>query len=188
MWVARTRVHVKKPSGKSTSLGEHWTGTGRINIKPEVLDSVGAPPETKRARLESIQAQGWWPPADKQWTLSDTVMAHELGHGVADRGLKAVFGGGGAGMWKAIADGIGIMPPFGLENKDQWEYEKALNRWIGSNKAKIAREVSTYATTNMSELLAELWQEYTLNQHPRPAARAYGDWVMRFLKDREVKP
>jgi len=185
--VARAKVNVTKPTGggvRSNWLGEHYGTNGTINIKPEILDSLGDPVKNDRTL---VSGQGtWWPPADDKWSLADTVLAHEIGHGVADRGLSARYAG--PDLWKKIADGIGVMPPMDLEKKSKFDYEQAVNRWIGSNKAKIAREVSDYGSANMNEMLAELWQEYTQSSNPRAAAKAYGEYVMRYLKDREKQP
>ena len=202
--VARAKVYVRNPRLKNADA-EHYGGTGQINVKPSVLDSIGDPSRNQQT-LRGTISQGWWTPAGPDKKLLDSVLAHELGHGVADRGLKARYGvvsgrsaaGGntgrqaaaamGADMWKAIADGAGLMPPLDLDKKDPYDFEKTINRWIGSNKAKLAREVSTYGTTNMSEMLAELWQEYTQSSDPRAAAKAYGDYVMRYLADRTKNP
>ena len=185
--VARAELRVGRLSARSAQssiLGQHWTGTGKIEIKPDVFESVN--PGSERTLAES-QKSHWWVPADEEYKQADTVVAHEVGHGVADRGMGSKRNTNPA-MWKAIANAIGVLPLYQHENKATYEQERALNRWIGQNKAKIAREVSTYATTNMDELLAELWQEYTLASAPRPPAKAYGDYVMRHMPNRLTEP
>jgi hypothetical protein len=40
------------------------------------------------------------------------------------------------------------------------------------------------STTSPHELLAELWAEFTLHPSPRRPAVAFGEYVMRYMKDR----
>lgn len=166
-------------SHQSNAAGLHYTGTGRIYLRP---DTFGR-------KMRDSSSAGYFVPRDKPGvTSAQGTLAHELGHGVADRG----FGRDrltNPELWTTLANAIGVMPPnLSTDPYDRYTNDATINRWIGSNKAKVAREVSTYGTTNHAELEAELWAEYTTAAHPRAAATAYGDYVMAHLPNRLDEP
>ena len=50
------------------------------------------------------------------------------------------------------------------------------------NKAKIKRKVSTYGSTNVSEMIAEVWADYTMNPKPKPHVKQMGDAIKSVVK------
>jgi hypothetical protein len=150
----------------------------------------------------------WWTPADPQYSLADVIIAHEIGHAV--HGMLNVNGIQGFGwsssfstaeypeaaaFWNGLADAMGVPRPTTVEAMGSGSMSDAKTElymnpqyWLNHNRMRIQRKVSRYgAKKNVRELTAELWAEYTLNSNPRPAAKYYGDYVMRMMAGKQIK-
>jgi hypothetical protein len=165
-------------SERGSEAGFHYAHSGKIYLAPNVMGDRD--PEANGHGSTHF----FTPVKKKDWSYGEATLAHEVGHGVdAARGGMPGPVRNDPRMWLQIADAIGVMPPK-LNPDDSWGAGKALNTWMGANKAKIQREISTYAGKNNKEMLAELWAEYTTARTPRPPAQAYGDYVMRHMPGR----
>lgn len=150
------------------------------------------------------ESSGYHVPTDSGYDRLSTTLGHEVGHSVHRR---LPLGGNSQELWDTLAAKMGLAPPKLYETtvqemRDQYPEAKGaikdmldeltqekvdrsngmvnrgqLNKWIKEHEAAIAKEVSTYGSSNTSELLAELWTEASMNQHPRPVAKAYLDYV-----------
>jgi hypothetical protein len=96
-----------------------------------------------------------------------SFLAHEFGHHVeevirlgGDRAVKPIF--------QAAAAALGIKPPLLMD-------KTSINRWVSKNQKLIAKEISGYGSETGGEMLAEVWNEYTKSDNPRPAIKAIGD-------------
>lgn len=215
------------PSGrKDTTLGSYQGNSrfGIMRLSPRIFPHVILMPGDGRLQSASFFLKGatpseilvnglkthWWVPTDRKWTLSDNVIAHEAGHGVA----HSVFDRSGTDIgipddpqfWKDFAKTVGASSP-----KPAIRYEPSgkpisttepsvverkihshdsIARWIQLNRARIATAVSDYGaslkdgTGSPHELFAELWAEYSLSSNPRAPAKFYGDYVTKLLRGR----
>lgn len=153
-----------------------------IQVKPEVTRAYAGPGAEEM--LVDDQSSGWWVPIDSKYTLADSVVGHEMGHVVASNLMDHPGAGSYDSMrlWGAIAKATGVPPPHVLYSY-KGDKRADLPRWLDENQASIAMIVSKYGGTNLQELMAELWAEYSLSSSPRPAARIYGEWAMKYLPD-----
>jgi len=170
----------------SRTLASH-SGAGSLHVKPEVL--VGS--NTDRV-LEHNKKSEWWVPTDFNHDLSMNIMTHEYGHGTHGVAVKAglfqshrdhptTTSPVEMGFWKNFAKAIGANEPqIGVDGYGR----KYMNvgTWLSRNKQKISSAVSQYGSSNQNEMFAEMWTEYRLNTHPRPAAKLYGDYVTKGLE------
>lgn len=124
------------------------------------------------------QDNGWWVPTDPQYTLSDTTVAHEMGHVIADT-IGHKFS---RELWEKLADAAGLMRPDTPANKTTVA-PRTLADWAMKNYYALSKYVSEYGMSNIGELLAELWSEYTMSSSPRPMAKAYGEYVTGKLRE-----
>lgn len=166
---------------------------GHMNVKPDIF--IASNTEATLKRL----AGSWWVPTNTdKYTLSDTVIAHEIGHGVHGQlGANGIQGFGwnpvinndeSIQFWQDLADAIDVPRPVVQKHEyDQFGQARGvigteyvnLDNWFRKNSRAIQQKVSTYGgKKNVRELTAELWAEYTMSDHPRPAAKFYGDFVM----------
>lgn len=53
--------------------------------------------------------------------------------------------------------------------------------WLRRNSAAISQHVSRYGSSNLNEMIAELWTEYALSSNPRAPAKFFGDWATQQL-------
>jgi hypothetical protein len=156
---------------------------GVMRVTPEIFSAIN---KYSADNVISNSRNGtWWVPSDEKWKLSDVMIAHEIGHGVAGK----AWGTGGvpqdAHFWDAFASvvGRGMYP---VPRSDSGEFDaKTASKWIANNKITLTKSVSEYGTTNAAELMAELWAEYTMRENPRIAARLYGDLATARLKEQD---
>jgi hypothetical protein len=124
------------------------------------------------------QKSGWWVPSDPQYTLADTTVAHEMGHVIADTvGHKF-----SRELWDKLADAAGLLPPAGARGKATVTPSN-LADWAMRNHYALEKNVSGYGMSNIGEIMAEMWSEYTMSSNPRPMAKAYGEWVTAKLRE-----
>jgi hypothetical protein len=167
--------------------------TGKPNIRKSAVD--GHMSLTKDIFLDENSGQvlrkciddKWWVGVNPGHSLAMTVQAHEYGHGIhglmAARGYLTVpefrtvqVNTDSGDFWEGLSNTLtstGQIRKAGINSAFM-----DVSGWFKMNRANIRREVSQYAGTNMREMLAELWCEYTLSDNPRPAAKFYGDYVM----------
>jgi hypothetical protein len=191
--VAKTDVTVTKaPHGKrgTSTLASHSGQGNTLHVKPEVLTGNNA-----QAVLDHQKKVGWWVPTDNQHDLSMNVMTHEFGHGLhgelnkrgilmANRINPSAFGKPEQEFWQGFAKVAGLTEPAIQEDQYGRRHINVPN-WLGSaqNYDKIVSAVSKYGARNMNEMIAEMWTEYQLSSAPRPAAKYFGDYVTRRLKE-----
>jgi SPP1 gp7 family putative phage head morphogenesis protein len=135
--------------------------------------------DAPRLEQERDQAEKWWVPSDPQYTLADTTVAHEMGHVAADKATPNLHMDLAA--WTIVAKAAGITPPGTVKDVLSGRQRPGIPEWVDGNKAALKDAVSEYGASNLQELEAELWSEYTMTAHPRSAAKAYGDWMMAHL-------
>lgn len=170
--VARTSITVKSPKS-SRDYGTSY-GIGNIHLNPQIFSTiVGA--ERAQKIVDWDNDSGWWSGGDREHSLADQVIAHEFGHGV----YYSLYQGFKISLWRQVAEAAHTSAPPTLLHLD-W--------WVKNNRKSFKNNVSKYATTSIDELAAELWSEYTMKKNPRPPAKAYGDFIMRYLGNREEHP
>jgi ParB/Sulfiredoxin domain len=177
-----------KAGGKKTTLADYRSVYpnppfhGYMRLTPEIFSAVNKK-EADNVMSDS-RGTAWWVPTGEKWSLSDVMIAHELGHGVAGK----AWGTGGVPQdnrfWMKLSEATGIRSIPGTES-DGTVSRKTVDAWIAGNKNVLTSKVSRYGTTNAAELMAELWCEYTMNNHPRATARLYGDAVTAKLKEQD---
>jgi hypothetical protein len=192
--VANTAVTVTKtPHGsrKQGTLASH-TGVGNtLHVKPEVLIGNNA-----QAVLDYNRGS-WWVPTDKEHDLADNVLTHEYGHGLhahlyqkgilqASRTNASITGKPEQDFWRGFAAAINREEPFSVhppktETDAYGRQSMNVVHWVSQNKSGISRNVSKYGSSNMNEMLAELWTEYQLSSTPRAPAKYFGDYVTKRL-------
>lgn len=137
----------------------------------------GLTPDDLQKRDEGM---GWWVPSDPQYSLMDTTVAHEEGHVIADKvSRKAMMS---LDLWDPLAKAVGVPPPATFRDILGGHPTIDLAEWVQDHQAQLKTAVSEYGTTNLPELQAELWSEYTMNADPRPPAKIYGDYITAQLK------
>lgn len=177
-----------------------------IGLHHSIFVSLNSDPANPAEVLKRCQEKRHWVPTDPKWSLADVVSAHETGHGAAYR----TFGTAAKGLptdkafWESF---VGILQNEGIRRIGGLAYEtnlrlptvifssvipdsdkaEALEAWASTNKLVLSTAVSKYGSTNLRELMAEMWCEYTLNSNPRPAAKFYGDYVTKFTRQRTRK-
>jgi hypothetical protein len=191
--VAKTDVTVTKaPHGKrkTPTLASHSGQMNTLHVKPEVLTGNNA-----QAVLDYQKKSEWWVPTDQHHDLSMNVLTHEFGHGIhgeinkrgimmANRHNPNAFGKPEQEFWQGFAKVAGLTEPMIQEDQYGRRHINVPN-WLGSaqNYDAIASAVSRYGARNMNEMVAEMWTEYRLSSAPRPAAKYFGDYVTRRLKE-----
>lgn len=158
------------PGDQRTIHGDTHPVTREITLHPNVFT-------TPRFHAEALNDRGWWSGSDYPFQFHDQVIAHEIGHDVANRLGHDSFPTN-ANFWDGVAEGLNIPPP-DLERAPGYEYENAklLEVWFKHFAPVIKQAVSEYGTSSIHELLAELWSEYSMKEFPRAAARHYGDFI-----------
>lgn len=164
---------VKTKKGDST-VGLHYLESGKIQLHPSVTRTVSGDESYKAKKFDNDS--GWWSGSEAEYSQADQVVAHETGHGVHYQVAK-MSEQDRWDLWAAVSKAAGVPLPHSVE-------PASLGRWVKQNKTRLSREVSRYGVTDEDELQAEMWSEYTMKDNPRPAAKAYGDFVMKNLPDR----
>jgi hypothetical protein len=126
------------------------------------------------------QRSGWWTPSGSGNPLA-TTLAHEYGHHVTncifDMANSYFDPGRSRRLLSVIGTALNIPVRVGA---DVWA---ELNRICRDHKSHIRLEVSEYGSSQASELLAEIWQEWsTMGDKARPHIRAIGK-VMQELAE-----
>jgi hypothetical protein len=147
-----------------------------ITIAPWITDAVSGPDAA--AEMHEAQAKGWWVPSGPEHNLTGTTVAHEAGHVAAtqvpEHDMYSLR------LWGGVAAAAGIPPPQVFSGAGD-DAVVSPHKWLADNREGIAKAVSIYGAKTFGELQAELWSEYTTNARPRPAAKAYGDFVLPYL-------
>jgi len=90
--------------------------------------------------------------------------------------------------YPSIADTINSQTQESLDRLDDRINTGVIQDWIKRNKSILNHAVSEYGTATPNELLAELWAEYSMSSHPRPAAKVFGEYVKAHIQDKELQP
>jgi hypothetical protein len=160
------------------ALGETEYPADNIEISPKVCSTIN---DLAPAEKTVKQREGFWPPTDPDVSLADLIVAHEMGHVVADHVTQADM----EAMWPKLAKILGVPPPGRTLDPGtrQWGTDPG---WATGYAHEIAPQVSKYGTYSTQELQGELWAEYTSSSHPRPPAKFYGDYVLAHLSEKQV--
>jgi hypothetical protein len=152
---------------------------GTIFIRPDTTDVIG---DGFARRLEKEQeADGYWVPTASRHSLAEVVMAHEMGHVVGEyltkRNPDLLRD---IDYWRPIALAVGIQPPPVSVPPGKITIEN-LADWADRNSYALTNAISVYGISSPYEMQGELWAEFTLNRNPRPAAKAFGEYVLSHL-------
>lgn len=155
---------------------------GTIFMRPETTAALGGGLAAAKA-LEKDQAdRGFWTPIDKKYTAADHVVSHEVGHVVGLHLGQEVMHD--PEYWGPIAKAIGILPPRTYRRpgsgKDRIRLED-LADWADRNSYALEKGTSIYGASSPFEMQADLWAEFTMSSHPRPAAMAFGKYALAHL-------
>jgi hypothetical protein len=91
-------------------------------------------------------------------TVVESTIAHEHGHAVdnmttmQDRHIALT----------RLSEALLLPPPVS-------SIHSAHDMWVAQHKDFLAKQVSIYGATNSSELIAEIWSEYSLSTNAKPA-------------------
>jgi hypothetical protein len=145
------------------------SGTNKIVMHPRNFEDY-----TMKHKV-ALNVKGWWSGSDPEYGFGDQVLAHEVGHVIANR-----FGGDGLPtqkvFWEHIASTLNLEPPRLYRSPSEHANETTVRDWYKTPAVQNAVKnlVSEYATSDPAELLAELWSEYAMKVSPREAAKDYG--------------
>lgn len=131
--------------------------------------------QSTREQLRS-EISGFKTSCGQTHTTGQSVFAHEFGHHLDYLVRDASTGPELKGLWDTISDAIGVHPPTGVSDVQ-------LKDWLRRNNAAITREISGYATSSRSELLAEVWREYSGNPNARPVIRKIGSLLHKMARE-----
>lgn len=112
----------------------------------------------------------------EQFDSLDALIAHEYGHHVHDRWITNAPQKVRAKAIQDICSALGVPPPLHFDNG-------SLLRWGEKHKAAIQTRVSKYGSTNILEMLAETWAEYTLGDPPRSHIKDMGEILQRLAEE-----
>lgn len=150
-----------------------------IFMTPSVIAAIGGAEHTRNKEKEQV-GMGWWTPIDEKYNAADHVVSHEMGHVVGAHLLKdnpRMMTD--PGYWGPIAKAIGIMPP--RTTKAGKITNAGLSKWASDNQYALEKSVSQYGVASPWEMQAEMWAEFTMSSHPRPAAKAFGEYALAHL-------
>lgn len=171
--VARIKSVDSKLPSPDSEQGKNWQiGAGTLAVcthdgKIHLHEGL----HSKDEIVNRAMASGWF---TKGGQGVEQTIAHEMGHAFLNEARMTPE------QRKRIADSLvqdfGLTNPFGVSPHLRY-YGDMLTRIIHrpSNKPKVKRLVSKYGATNASELMAEVWSEYTMNPKPRPRIKKLGD-------------
>lgn len=168
---------VAEGPGNENRHGSFTYRTGVLQVHPQVFTA-----NNRQEVLDACRTQRWWVPGGVTDKLHHAVISHEIGHGVA-----RIFGQQripqDKAFWTEFARIANVPPPpnhpMMPNDYQQWFIEE----WIKLNKKRLRSRISKYGMTNVDEMLAELWAEYTQSPVPRPLAKFYGDYVVKYSKE-----
>lgn len=172
--VAKTKYSIVGNPGHGTDImGVTEPGTVKLSHK---ITSASAGSSAKSEKDAAVK-RGWIVPQDAGHSSADYFVAHETGHAISDH--MSTYD---QPQWNAVAKALGVK----ISPKDRpyggapFEYAD-IGNIVLKNKDAFTKGVSQFGASNPDELQGELWAEYTLSSQPRPAAKAYGDYIMKHL-------
>lgn len=112
----------------------------------------------------------------QQFDSLDNLIAHEYGHHVHDRWLMNAPAAVKKKAFQDLAAILGVPAPLFFDND-------SILRWGTKHKMLISNTVSRYGSTNVLEMMAEAWAEYTLGDPPRPLVKAMGELLQRLAEE-----
>jgi SPP1 gp7 family putative phage head morphogenesis protein len=160
--------------GEPTWLAIYKPDKQEIQMAPHVMPQ---PAEYHRR----MQERGWFTPCGHDHGSAEATAAHEYGHHVHFTMLHDTLGFAGVAR-RETAGLVSLMrTEFGITDlpKDFHPYGPGMKKFFEDNKAIIKKYVSEYGTTNVLEMCAEVWAEYTTNPNPRPHIKKLGDYMRR---------
>jgi hypothetical protein len=155
--------------GSPNAVAGYWPSEQRISIFESVYTAAG----DKTA--ENAIRTGWW--SQCVGSGASSTISHEFGHHVHNM-LKQHVGGFGRKreFWDLVARELNLPSP-GSGRDD------AVSLWVTAHARTIKRSVSEYGTTNSSELLAEIWAEFSTNPNARPHIKAIGQALLELAEE-----
>jgi hypothetical protein len=172
------------PADAGSILGETLP-SGSIYISPRVTAAFGGGVAAAKKMEKDQVDQHFWVPISSKYTAADAVTAHELGHVVGQHLEKAnPHMMTSIDYWGPLAKAMGILPP--RAGKTGRITPSQLGDWADRNSYAITAATSVYGSSSPWEMQGELWSEYTLSDHPRPAARAFGAYVLSHLPAQDL--
>jgi hypothetical protein len=186
---------VPDDTGDGTAQGETMPD-GTIYLKADITAAIGGADNTMNM-MKNQEYNGFWTPIDAKYTAADHSLAHEIGHVVGLHMGKKVLTD--PEYWGAISKAIGILPPrtyrkpagpprISPDGKvthpppgKETVRADDLAEWAYRNSYALTEGVSLYGASNPFEMQADLWAEFTMSSHPRPAAMAFGKYALAHL-------
>jgi len=156
--------------GQAGVVGEYDERSRKMFIHSSAFLPRAAQVFEKEKRTNYISKCG------QQFDSLDNLIAHEFGHHVHDRWLTTAPAKVRKQAIKDICAALGIAPPLFFDDAN-------LLRWGETHKVGIANSVSRYGSTNILEMMAEIWAEYTLGDPPRAHVRDTGEVLQRLAEE-----
>jgi hypothetical protein len=147
---------------------------GQTDLAPSATTAVGGAAHSRQVVGDAVKRQFFTQVDPAKVSLAQYAVAHETGHHAEYQLDKDSFVTEDGELWGRIADAIGAPRPKVHPRSGR----ASLAGWADDNQRHIAAGVSKYGADSLPELKAELWAEYTLSDHPRPAAKLYGDYIL----------
>jgi hypothetical protein len=151
-------------------LGVNVHDRGRFGSQQHEIHISEDVADLPSSYMTQQKKSGWFSKSNANTTM-EHVASHEFGHSVQ---VKAGLGPTGDAV-DALAKILGVTPPK-RDITGTPDYRN-MNEWTVKNRVAISKEVSIYGATDVQELMAEIWAEYsqgTSAKPPRRAAKAAG--------------
>jgi hypothetical protein len=149
-------------AGSMSSLAWYQPWDRRVFLGSEIFED-----RYENQVWSAERSTNWCSRTGHSHTGAQAVFAHEFGHHVHNM-IERLPYAERRDFYRSVSEALGVTPPAGATRQD-------LNRWMDKNKSAIIDQISKYGATDMQELLAEAWQEYsTSGEGSRPSILAIG--------------
>lgn len=200
-------VQISEGEIRDRVLQEMRRQNALVPLTTQRLDSVSMATHADRVRESTADALAWYQPWNRQMYLGSeifsdryensvwpnerrvnwcsrtghshtggqSVLAHEFGHHVHNM-LDRMPDGDRRRFYNSVAEAMGIQPPASI-------HPRRIDEWVEMNRYAVINQVSKYAATNIQELMAEVWQEYsTSGEQSRPSILAIGKLMQQLAE------